>query len=128
MSESKGQFNSNFGFIMASVGSAVGLGNIWGFPYKLGKSGGFAFLFFYLLLVFLVGAVIMLGEFTLGRKTGKAPIQAYGSIGSGYSILGIMAVASAFIIPSHAITPIRASSRIFPMRKARRVFHSRFVP
>ena len=62
------------------------------------KSGGFAFLFFYLLLVFLVGAVIMLGEFTLGRKTGKAPIQAYGSIGSGYSILGIMAVASAFII------------------------------
>ena len=98
MSESKGQFNSNFGFIMASVGSAVGLGNIWGFPYKLGKSGGFAFLFFYLLLVFLVGAVIMLGEFTLGRKTGKAPIQAYGSIGSGYSILGIMAVASAFII------------------------------
>ena len=65
MSESKGQFNSNFGFIMASVGSAVGLGNIWGFPYKLGKSGRFAFLFFYLLLVFLVGAVIMLGEFTL---------------------------------------------------------------
>ena len=98
MSESKGQFNSNFGFIMASVGSAVGLGNIWGFPYKLGKSGGFAFLFCYLLLVFLVGAVIMLGEFTLGRKTGKAPIQAYATIGSGYSILGIMAVASAFII------------------------------
>ena len=39
MSESKGQFNSNFGFIMASVGSAVGLGNLWGFPYKLGTSG-----------------------------------------------------------------------------------------
>ena len=98
MSESKGQFNSNFGFIMASVGSAVGLGNIWGFPYKLGKSGGFAFLFLYLLLVFFVGAVIMLGEFTLGRKTGKAPIQAYGTIGKGYSVLGFMAVASAFII------------------------------
>ncbi len=98
MSESKGQFNSNFGFIMASVGSAVGLGNIWGFPYKLGKSGGFAFLLCYLILVLLVGAVIMLGEFTLGRKTGKAPVQAYGSIGPGYSILGVMAVASAFII------------------------------
>lgn len=49
--EKRGQWASNFGFLMAAVGSAVGLGNIWGFPYKMGASGGFAFLVIYLILV-----------------------------------------------------------------------------
>ena len=44
MEDNRGQWKSNFGFLMAAIGSAVGLGNIWGFPYKMGKSGGFAFL------------------------------------------------------------------------------------
>ena len=47
----RGGWGSNFGFLMASIGSAVGLGNIWGFPYKMGKSGGAVFLLFYLVLV-----------------------------------------------------------------------------
>ena len=73
----RGSWGSNFGFLMAAVGSAVGLGNIWGFPYKMGKNGGFAFLLVYLVLVVLVGVVVMLGELALGRKTGKGAVGAY---------------------------------------------------
>ena len=53
MEENRGSWGSNLGFILAAVGSAVGLGNIWGFPYKMGKSGGFTFLIVYLLLAVL---------------------------------------------------------------------------
>lgn len=49
------KFNSNFGFLMVVIGSAVGLGNLWGFPYKMGKGGGFAFLLLYLVLAVIVG-------------------------------------------------------------------------
>ena len=49
--QKKGQWGSNFGFLMAAVGSAVGLGNLWGFPYKMGANGGFAFPILYLILV-----------------------------------------------------------------------------
>ena len=62
---------------MASVGSAVGLGNLWGFPYKLGTSGGGAFLVLYIIVVIFVGFAVTLGEFTIGRKTGKGAIEAY---------------------------------------------------
>ena len=55
MEEKRGQWGSNFGFLMAAIGSAVGLGNIWGFPYKMGRSGGFTFLVIYLLLAVFVG-------------------------------------------------------------------------
>ncbi|MBS5690207.1 MAG: sodium-dependent transporter, partial [Firmicutes bacterium] len=50
MENNRASFGSNFGFLMAAIGSAVGLGNIWGFPYKMGMSGGFAFLLVYLVL------------------------------------------------------------------------------
>ena len=53
MDNKRGQWGSNFGFLMAAVGSAVGLGNIWGFPYKMGKTGGFAFYLFILYLFYL---------------------------------------------------------------------------
>ena len=73
----RGSWGSNFGFLMAAVGSAVGLGNIWGFPYKMGMTGGFAFLIVYLILVVVVGCVVMLGELALGRKTGRGAVGAY---------------------------------------------------
>lgn len=85
---SKGQWGSRFGFLMAAVGSAVGLGNLWGFPYKMGKAGGFAFLVIYLVLVCLVGVVIMLSELALGRKSGKGVIAAYASLGEKYTVIG----------------------------------------
>ena len=76
----KGQFKTNFGFLMAAVGSAVGLGNLWGFPYKMGNGGGFAFLILYLALAVLIGYPCMIGEFAIGRKAGKAAIGSYESI------------------------------------------------
>ncbi|MEG1446573.1 MAG: sodium-dependent transporter [Ruthenibacterium sp.] len=71
------KFTSKIGFILASVGSAVGMGNIWMFPYRLGRYGGAAFLVPYFLFVALFGAVGLSGEFALGRLTGTGPIGAY---------------------------------------------------
>jgi len=100
MENKRGQWGSTFGFLMAAVGSAVGLGNIWGFPYKMGKSGGFAFLAIYLVLVALVGVVVMLGELTLGRKTGKGTMGAYLSFSKKHAWVGFMGVFSGFLILS----------------------------
>lgn len=94
----RGQWGSNFGFLMAAVGSAVGLGNIWGFPYKMGKNGGFAFLVVYLVLVAFVGITIMLGELALGRKTGMGVIGAYQALYKKYTWVGWLGFLSGFII------------------------------
>lgn len=91
-------FASNFGFIMAAVGSAVGLGNIWGFPYKMGMNGGFAFLLIYLILAVFIGLAVMVGELAIGRKTGKSPIAAYREISKKFAFLGYMAVIVPFVI------------------------------
>ena len=94
----RGSWASNLGFIMAAVGSAVGLGNIWGFPYKMGKCGGFTFLIVYLLLAVFVGLIIMCSELALGRKTKAAPIEAYAKVTKKYKFLGWFAVLSPFLI------------------------------
>ncbi|MEG1164179.1 MAG: sodium-dependent transporter, partial [Anaerovoracaceae bacterium] len=98
--EKKGQWGSNFGFLMAAVGSAVGLGNLWGFPYKMGNNGGFAFLLLYLLLVVFVGFIIMMAELSLGRKSRKGVVGAYESLGKKYKFVGWMGVAAPFLIMS----------------------------
>ncbi|WP_312698793.1 sodium-dependent transporter [Sedimentibacter sp.] len=95
---SRGQWGSNFGFLMAAVGSAVGLGNIWGFPYKMGKSGGFAFLIVYIVLVAFVGIATMLGELALGRKTGMGVIGTYKALSKKYVWLGWLGFLSGFFI------------------------------
>lgn len=100
MDSKKGTWGSNFGFLMAAVGSAVGLGNIWGFPYKMGISGGFAFLLIYLVLAVLVGFVIMLGELTIGRKTGKGVLAAYQELSKNYAWIGWMGTICPFLIMS----------------------------
>ena len=91
-------FASNFGFIMAAVGSAVGLGNIWGFPYKMGMNGGFAFLLIYLVLAIFIGIAVMVGELVIGRKTGLSPIAAYRKLSKKFTFLGYMALACPFLI------------------------------
>ena len=96
----KGQFKSNFGFLMAAVGSAVGLGNLWGFPYKMGNGGGFAFLILYLALAVLIGYPCMIGEFAIGRKAGKAAIGSYESIDKRFAINGWMATLVPFFLLS----------------------------
>ena len=100
MEQGKGQWASSFGFIMAAVGSAVGLGNLWGFPYKMGANGGFAFLLLYLVLVVFVGYVIMLTELSLGRKTGKGVVGAYTDLSKKYTFIGWMSAIAPWLILS----------------------------
>jgi len=100
MENKRGQWGTNLGFLMAAVGSAVGLGNIWGFPYKMGRSGGFTFLVIYLLLAVFVGFVIMVGELAMGRKTGKGTIGAYNELSKKFKWVGWLAVFSPFVIMS----------------------------
>ncbi len=94
----RGQFGSSFGFIMAAVGSAVGLGNLWGFPYKMGKGGGFAFLFIYLIFVVTVGFIVMLGELGIGRKAKMDAVGSYKSIDKRAGFVGGFGVFAAFVI------------------------------
>ncbi len=96
----KGQWGNQFGFLMAAVGSAVGLGNLWAFPYKMGKNGGFAFLFIYLILVVFVGIIITITELSIGRKTGKGVVGAYRDLGKRYAPIGWFGVISPFLIMS----------------------------
>ena len=100
MAQERGNWGSNIGFLLAAIGSAVGLGNIWGFPYKMGKSGGFTFLIIYLLLAVFVGFVIMMGELAMGRKTGKGTIGAYHELSKKFKWVGWLAVFSPFVIMS----------------------------
>ena len=100
MEQGKGQWASSFGFLMAAVGSAVGLGNLWGFPYKMGANGGFAFLLLYLVLVVFVGYVIMLTELSLGRKTGKGVVGAYTELSKKYTFIGWMSAIAPWLILS----------------------------
>ena len=97
MEERKG-FGSNFGFLMAAIGSAVGLGNIWGFPNKMGANGGFTFLIIYLILAACCGFIVMMGELALGRKTGRGAIGAYKILSKRFKWLGWLGVLSAFLI------------------------------
>ncbi|MDZ7714910.1 MAG: sodium-dependent transporter [Balneolaceae bacterium] len=96
----RGAWNSKLGFILAAAGSAVGLGNIWGFPTQVADNGGAAFLFIYLICAFLIGFPIMVAEITIGRKTDRNPVGAfkalsgnkwsYGMIGMWGVICGVM--------------------------------------
>ncbi len=97
MEERKG-FGSNFGFLMAAVGSAVGLGNIWGFPNKMGASGGALFLILYLVLAVFCGFIVMVGELALGRKTGQGAVGAYKVLSKKFSWMGWLGILSAFFI------------------------------
>ena len=97
MEERKG-FGTNFGFLMAAVGSAVGLGNIWGFPNKMGASGGFTFLVIYLVLAVLCGFIVMVGELALGRKTHHGAVGAYKALSKKFKWMGWLGILSAFFI------------------------------
>ena len=95
------QFGSRLGFILASAGSAVGLGNIWRFPYVTGENGGAAFVFIYLLMVFSIGFTVMLAEFTLGRRTQRNNVGALMRLGGKkWSMVGWLGIVASIIILS----------------------------
>ncbi len=92
------RWGTRFGFLMAAAGSAVGLGNIWRFPYLTGENGGSAFIIIYLFCIVIVGLSIMIGEFTVGRKTSLAAVGAYKSQNRGWTFAGVLGVLSGFFI------------------------------
>lgn len=98
MENNRGEWGSNIGFLMAAVGSAVGLGNIWGFPFKMGRSGGFAFFAIYLVLAAFVGVSIMASELALGRMTRKSPVLAYKDVSKKFNWIGYLAILAPFLI------------------------------
>ena len=77
----RGNFSSKLGFILAAAGSAVGLGNIWGFPYEVGEGGGAAFVVIYLIFCFILCYPVMVTEIAIGRKTQKNPVGAFNALG-----------------------------------------------
>ncbi len=86
------KWSSSTGFILASIGSAVGIGNIWRFPYMVGENGGGAFLIPYLIAVFLFGLPLMILEFALGRHFKTSVVPAFGAIGKKFKIAGFFLV------------------------------------
>ncbi|MDO5562091.1 MAG: sodium-dependent transporter [Synergistaceae bacterium] len=102
MSENREQWGSRFGFIMAAAGSAVGLGNVWRFPYITGKYGGGAFVVFYLAFVVIIGASIMLAEFAIGRNAKLDSVGSFKKLGGGaWAIVGWMGFFCGFVILSY---------------------------
>lgn len=98
MNKKRENWGSRIGFIMAAAGSAVGLGNIWRFPYLTGENGGGAFIIIYLIFAFVIGLSIMTAEFAIGRKTNLAAVGAYKSTSRRWTFVGIIGVLTAFLI------------------------------
>ncbi|BBL68320.1 sodium-dependent transporter [Methanoculleus chikugoensis] len=92
------QWSSTLGFILAGIGSAVGIGNIWRFPYIVGVNGGGAFLIPYLIAVFLFGLPLMVLELAIGRSTGTSVISAFRSIQQRFTAAGLVIVAVAGLV------------------------------
>ena len=91
-------WTSRIGFIFAAVGSAVGLGNIWSFPFQTAANGGAAFLVVYLLAVVLIGFPTMMVEFVIGRRGEQNPVAAFGKIGYGnWSFTGVLGVFASLV-------------------------------
>lgn len=97
----RGGFSSRMGFIMAAAGSAVGLGNIWGFPFEVGQGGGAAFVVIYLMFCFILCFPVMATEIAIGRKTEKNPAGAFTALGyKNWSWLGKLGILAGILILS----------------------------
>lgn len=104
MKEHRNAFKGSIGFVLAAAGSAVGLGNIWRFPYLAAKDGGGVFLLFYLVLALTFGFALLTAEIAIGRKTKKSPLVAYSQLRRGWKPLGMIACLVPVIILPYYIT------------------------
>ncbi|HSO99920.1 MAG TPA: sodium-dependent transporter, partial [Thioalkalivibrio sp.] len=92
-------WGTRLGFILAAVGSAVGLGNMWRFPYRVSEGGGAAFVVLYLVFTLVIGIPLMLSEFAVGRRTRLSPIGALKKEGGGaWTLVGFLGVLTGFLI------------------------------
>src|SRR5574339_544461 len=98
----RGNFSGRIGFILAAAGSAVGLGNIWRFPYLAGQSGGAIFLLFYLICIFLLCYPVIVGEIAIGRAAASDACGSYFKCGGKrWGLLGILGILSGVFILSY---------------------------
>ena len=104
MAEKRSSFTGKIGFVLAAAGSAVGLGNIWRFPYLAAEHGGGIFLLVYLILAVTFGFALMVGEIALGRKTGLSAIGAFNKLNKKYAFIGVIAsIIPALILPYYSV-------------------------
>ena len=100
----RGSFSGSIGFVLAAAGSAVGLGNLWRFPYLAAKDGGGLFLLIYIILALTFGFALMATEIAIGRKTKSSPISAYGKLSSKFKFLGPLAsIVPIIIFPYYCV-------------------------
>ena len=104
MEEKRSTFSGKIGFVLAAAGSAVGLGNLWRFPYLAAKYGGGMFLLVYLILAVTFGFVLMVTEIAIGRKTQLSPLKAFGALSKKWDWLGKLAtVVPVLIFPYYCL-------------------------
>ena len=96
--KNRNSFSGSIGFVLAAAGSAVGLGNIWRFPYLAAKDGGGLFLVVYLVLLLTFGFTLLTTEIAIGRKTKQSPLTAYKKLQEKWGFLGILACLVPIII------------------------------
>ena len=95
---SRGTFKGSFGVVLAAAGSAVGLGNIWRFPYLAARDGGGLFLVVYIILALTFGFAMLTSEISIGRKTKQSPLTAYGKLSKRWGWIGIFSCVVPFLI------------------------------
>ncbi len=104
MKENRSNFSGKMGFILAAAGSAVGLGNLWRFPYLAAQHGGGIFIFVYLILVVTFGFSMLIMELAIGRKTKQSSITAYSKLNKKFGILGVLAaIVPIIILPYYCV-------------------------
>ena len=102
--EKRSSFTGKLGFVLAAAGSAVGLGNIWRFPYLAAKYGGGIFLLVYIILAITFGYALMTAEIAIGRKTGLSSIEAFKSLNKKYAFIGYLAaIVPVIILPYYSV-------------------------
>lgn len=104
METKRSSFTGKLGFVLAAAGSAVGLGNIWRFPYLAAKYGGGIFLLVYLILTVTFGFALMCAEIAIGRKTGQSAVNAYGVLNKKFRVIGWLgAIVPMIILPYYCV-------------------------
>lgn len=104
MEKKRGSFSGGIGFVLAAAGSAVGLGNLWRFPYLAAQYGGGIFILVYIALALTFGFALMMTEIAIGRKTGKSSIVAYGMLNRKFKFLGYLAsLVPMIILPYYCV-------------------------
>lgn len=104
MTKNRGNFSGTIGFVLAAAGSAVGLGNIWRFPYLAAKGHGGVFILCYIVLALTFGFTLLTTEIAIGRKTAQSPLTAYGVLHPKWKGLGVLAcLVPTIILPYYCV-------------------------